>query len=73
MKYKTLISQEMLKKGYLASTNCYLCIEHTDSKIKEYIEALDSVFLTIAKCEDGMSINNILEGPIAHSGFERLN
>ena len=25
LEYKTLITQEMLKKGYLASTNCYTC------------------------------------------------
>ena len=29
LEYKTLITQEMLKKGYLASTSCYVCLAHT--------------------------------------------
>ena len=35
-KYKTLITQEMLKKNFLASNLIYVCTEHKDSVINEY-------------------------------------
>lgn len=72
--YKTLITQEMLKKGFLASTNFYACTAHTDNHIKDYFSALDSVYKIISDCELGdKNIFEILEGPICHSGFKRLN
>jgi glutamate-1-semialdehyde 2,1-aminomutase len=72
--YKTLIAQEMLKKGFLASTNFYACTEHTDNIFELYFNALDEVFAIIAKCESGnKDIKRLLEGPICHSGFKRLN
>ncbi|WP_448699654.1 aminotransferase class III-fold pyridoxal phosphate-dependent enzyme [Mucilaginibacter sp. AW1-3] len=72
--YKTLIAQEMLKKGFLASTSFYACTEHSDDKFELYFNALDEVFATIAKCEKGgQQIESLLEGPICHSGFKRLN
>ena len=74
LKYKTLISQEMLKKGFLASTIFYACTEHKDEHINKYLIELDEVYNTIAKCESKiLDINKILEGPVCHSGFERLN
>lgn len=72
--YKTLITQEMLKKGFLASTNFYASVAHTDDKFESYFSALDEVYTTIKKCENGdLEISNLLEGPICHSGFKRLN
>ncbi len=74
MPYKTLIAQEMLKKGFLATTNFYACTEHTDDKFELYFNALDEVFTTIAKCENkDLDIKSLLEGPVCHSGFKRLN
>jgi len=71
--YKTLITQEMLKKGYLAGTSIYSCIAHTDQIINSYFEELEPIFLTIAECEDGKDITKLLDGPECHSGFKRLN
>jgi len=71
--YKTLISQEMLKKGYLAATGVYVCIEHTDKVVTEYLEALDPIFGKIKDCEEGRDIMSLLNGPVCHSGFKRLN
>ena len=72
--YKTLISQEMLKKGFLASTNFYACIAHDNSNIESYFDALDEVYKIISKCENQeIDVLDILEGPICHSGFSRLN
>ena len=73
MAYKTLLSQEMLKNGFLASNCVYVCIEHTPDVISKYFDALDNVFATIKECEEGRDVMKLLEGPIAHNGFKRLN
>jgi glutamate-1-semialdehyde 2,1-aminomutase len=73
LKYKTLITQEMLKKGYLAANSVYVCTEHTPEVIDGYFEELDPIFGLIKECESGKSINDLLEGPVCHSGFKRLN
>merc|ERR1711871_1259721 len=70
--YKTLITQEMLKKGFLAANSIYVCTEHTPQKINKYFEALDPVFGIIKNCEDGLNINSILTTPVCHDGFKRL-
>ena len=72
--YKTLITQEMLKKGFLASTQFYACTKHNDNHLKLYFDALDDIYKQIYKCEsEVLNINNLLDGPICHSGFKRLN
>lgn len=71
--YKTFVTQEMLAKGYLASTNFYACTEHTPALVDAYFEALDPVYATIRECEDGRDIMSLLNGPICHAGFRRLN
>ena len=72
--YKTLITQEMLKFNILASTNFYASTAHTQYYLDTYFSELDNVFSLIAKCESGdEDINELLEGPVCHVGFERLN
>ena len=44
LEYKTLITQEMLKKGYLASNAVYVCTEHNNEILNGYEKALDYVF-----------------------------
>jgi len=71
--YKTLVTQEMLKKGYLAGNSTYACLSHTPAIISGYLEALDPVFALVRECEEGRSIDELLEGPVCHDGFKRLN
>lgn len=72
--YKTLLTQEMLKKGYLASTSIYISTAHNQSIVDNYLNSLDDIFALISKCEDGILLpDNLLEGPICTSGFTRLN
>jgi glutamate-1-semialdehyde aminotransferase len=74
LEYKTYVTQEMLKKGILASTHFYACTEHSDENISRYFNELDTVYNTISKCEERkMNIKELLEGPVCHSGFKRLN
>lgn len=73
LKYKTLITQEMLKKGYLAANSVYVCTEHTEQVLNDYFEALSPVFSTTADCQNGQNVDDLLEGPVCHAGFKRLN
>ena len=50
-----------------------MCVEHTDAIIDAYFDAIDPVFSLIGECENGRNINELLEGPICHSDFKRLN
>lgn len=71
--YKTLITQEMLGKGYLAGNSVYVSIEHTPAVLDPFFEALDPVFGLIRQCEDGQDVMSLLKGPVCHAGFKRLN
>jgi len=73
LEYKTLITQEMLNRGYLAGTSVFVCTEHKSKIVQEYLAALDEVFGLIAECEDGRDVATLLKGPVCHSGFKRLN
>ncbi len=73
LKYKTLITQEMLKKGWLAANSVYVCTEHTPEVLDGYFNALDPIFALIRECESGRPVDGLLEGPVCHAGFSRLN
>jgi len=74
LKYKTLLTQEMLKKGFLASTNFYASVAHEDYLIEQYSESLNEVYLVIKDCINQKSnVDDLLNGPVCHSGFKRLN
>ena len=51
LKYKTLISQEMLKLGYLATTGIYVSISHTDEILDKYAENLNEIFKSVLEEE----------------------
>ena len=71
--YKTLVTQEMLKKGYLAGTSVYVCTEHTPDVLDGFFDTLDPVFGLIQECEQGRDVMSLLNGPVCHSNFKRLN
>ena len=72
--YKTFITQEMLKKRFLAATSIYISIAHTAVVLNPYFDELDKLFKIVGQCERGeRSIDLLLEGPVCHSGFKRLN
>ena len=73
LEIKTLFIQEMLKRGYLTTLSLYMTTSHTKDTLDKYIKDIDD-FLT--KYKNDIENNNIkqyLEGPIVHSGFNRLN
>ncbi len=69
--YKTFFTQEMLKRGYLASTAIYVSYAHTDEIVASYIDAVDEVFGLIQTQRAYKGVPQ-LEGKICHSGFQRL-
>ena len=70
---QTFVTQEMLKKGYLASDKFYACISH-NKNVDLYLEALNDVFYKIRQnIDNGIEIKSLLKGPVRHSGFKRLN
>ena len=71
--YKTLLSQEMLSKGYLAGNTVYSSIAHTPEIIEGYFTELDEIFRLISQCQKMGNVNQLLKGPICHGGFKRLN
>ena len=71
--FKTLITQEMLAKGFLAGNSVYVCTEHTPAIIDDYFATLEPIFALIRECEDGRDIGKLLKGPVCHGGFRRLN
>jgi glutamate-1-semialdehyde 2,1-aminomutase len=73
LSYKTLITQEMLKKGYLAANSVYVCTEHKQEVVDGYFAELDPIFATIKECEEGKDVTSLLEGQLCHNGFKRLN
>ena len=70
MKYKTLITQEMLKKKILASNLIFCSISHKDKVLKKYFNTLEGIFSKISKVEKGQKdITDYLKSPIAMSGM----
>lgn len=69
----TLFTQEMLERGYLASTSFYSSLAHTSSIVVEYLEHVVEVFLDISRVLSSGRLGESLKGPVRHSGFQRLN
>lgn len=72
--YKTFFVQEMLKRGYIASNAFYVSYAHSPEIIHRYLEDVDGVLEIISSISKrGKVVADYLEGPVCHSGFERLN
>jgi glutamate-1-semialdehyde 2,1-aminomutase len=74
LELKTLMTQEMLRRGYLATTAFYASISHTEDVLSAYETDLSDVFKLLAECQRReRDVLALLEGPVCHSGFKRLN
>ena len=71
--YKTFITQEMLKRGFLATTTIYVSISHTKKILEKYFKNLDALFKIISKCEKGEDIYLYLKTQNSETDFARLN
>ena len=71
--YKTYITQEMLKKGFLINNSVYLCISHNKKILKNFFKNLDTIFKNIRKAQKEKKTYNLLNGKVSSNGFKRLN
>ena len=72
--YKTFITQEMLKKNFLATNTIYPCIKHNDRFVEMYLENLDKILKIIGYCENnGQDINKYLDHKVSKRDFYRFN
>lgn len=69
---KTVLTQEMLKRGFLAANLTYLSFAHTQRIIDQYVEVAYKVFADIKSAIDKGNLKDQLNGPICHDGFKRL-
>lgn len=68
----TLFTQEMLKRGFLASKSVYVSYSHNEEHVKRYLEDVDDIFNIIKEAIDNDNVYALLKGPVAHTGFKRL-
>lgn len=73
LQLQTLFTQEMLERGYLASTHVYTSYKHTKEIVDEYMESSDEVFSIMEKGLQNNNIGELIKGPVASKGFKRLN
>ena len=72
--YKTFITQEMLKKNFLATNTIYPCIKHNDRFVEMYLENLDKILKIIGYCENnGQDINKYLDHKVSKRDFYRFS
>ena len=68
--YKTFISQEFLKKNFLASNAIYVCVDHNEKIINLYLELLESLFKIIKNnIINDTNPQKLLDGPVCISGI----
>lgn len=69
---KTLFTQEMLNRGFLATTAFYASYAHTSKEIEQYFSAVDQAFGVIAQAIASKNPQRYLKKGVCHSGFKRL-
>ncbi len=69
---RTVFTQLMLERGFLASGAFYVTYAHQDHHLDSYFEAVNEVFDVIAPALEDNTIMAFLKGPVAHTGFQRL-
>jgi len=67
---RTLYTQLMLQRGFLAGPAIYPTLAHTEAVVGQFGEALDAVFGELASAAGNVAKR--LQGPPAHEGFRRL-
>jgi len=69
---RTLFTQEMLQREFLATNAFYASYAHQDRHVESYLQAVDETFAFIARAVAQKEVEKLLQGPVAQSGFRRL-
>ncbi|MDD5194078.1 MAG: aminotransferase class III-fold pyridoxal phosphate-dependent enzyme [Candidatus Omnitrophica bacterium] len=72
LELKTLFTQLMLAKGFLATNAFYASYAHKEEHVQKYLSAVGEAFAFIAKAIKKGNPAKFLKGPVCHSGFKRL-
>jgi len=70
--FKTLITKEMLKQGYLASNIVYVSIYHNKKNIDEYIKKLEPIFKKIKLIMNDNKVLKKISKLSSENSFKRL-
>ncbi|NJD01837.1 MAG: aminotransferase class III-fold pyridoxal phosphate-dependent enzyme [Ruminiclostridium sp.] len=70
---RTLYTQMMLERGFLGTLSIYPTVSHNEKIVEKYSRAIEEVFNNIALLVKKGDLTAYLKGPVAHSGFRRLN
>ncbi len=73
LEIKSVFTQEMLKKGFLAANVIFVSLAHTVDIADKFFEAADEVLGRIALANRQGNVASLLEGPLCHGAFKRLN
>ena len=68
----TFFIQEMLKKGYLASSSIYVSYAHKESHIKKYLRETDKIFNIISNNLNLKFFKKKLKNRVRSDSFKRL-
>jgi glutamate-1-semialdehyde 2,1-aminomutase len=69
---RTLFTQLMLERGYLATDAFYATYAHQDQHIESYLDTAQQVLAQVAEALEHNTVLAQLKGPVAHTGFRRL-
>lgn len=69
---RTLFTQLMLERGYLAGDAFYATYAHQEQHIKSYLKTAQQAFEQVAAALERNTVLAQLKGPVAHTGFRRL-
>ena len=70
---KTYVSQQMLKKGFLATNVVFCSTAHSDQILNDYLSELDNVFNDLGKVDGDDFFKTHLQHAVCTDGFKRVN
>jgi glutamate-1-semialdehyde aminotransferase len=70
---KTLVQQELAKRGVLFNGSNFICLAHTDEDIAQAVDAYDGAFDLLAGGLASGDIDSMLEGPALQPAFRKIS
>src|SRR5207247_3244847 len=69
---RTLFTQIMLEKGFLATNSFYATYAHHPRHVETYLSGVDNAFNVIAGDVSRHEVAQLVKGPVAHAELHRL-
>tara|TARA_Y100000768_G_C23978153_1_gene684194 strand:+ start:458 stop:2482 length:2025 start_codon:yes stop_codon:yes gene_type:complete len=73
LKYKTFISQEMLKNNFLCANSIFVSTAHNIKDLNLYKKNMDKIFYKIKEAQINKNIDSLIDGEVCQSSFKRMN